>query len=75
MEAFPQTRQEEQKHLHETLRVVQDNIARYTAEVTKLSGDIEEMLEHYHDNDTEVYTMLNNSITLNDHMKRALLRN
>ena len=33
------------------------------------------MLEHYHDNDVEVWTILNNTITLNEHMKRALERN
>ena len=40
-----------------------------------MQASIDEMLEHYHDNDVEVYTMLSNTITLHDHMKRALERN
>ena len=40
-----------------------------------MQEDIDEMLEHYHDNDAEVFTILNNTITLHDHMERALKRN
>ena len=40
-----------------------------------MQADIDEMLEHFHDNDVEVLTILNNTITLHDHMKRALIRN
>lgn len=69
------SRQAEETHLENTLAVVQNNIDNYSKEVTRMNADIEEMLRHYHDNDVEVYTILNNTITMNDHMKRALERN
>lgn len=69
------SRQAEEKYLKETLAVVNDNLESLGREVSKMQADIDEMLEHYHDNDMEVYTILNNTITMHDHMKRALLRN
>lgn len=67
--------QAEENYLKETLGVVNDNIENLGREVSKMKADIDEMLEHYHDNDTEVFTILNNTITMHDHMKRALERN
>ena len=69
------SRPDEEKHLEETLAVIRDNMAEYGRQVGKMQADIDEMLEHYHDNDVEVYTILSNTITMHDHMKRALLRN
>ncbi len=66
---------EEEEHLKRTLEVVHRNVEAYGREVSKMKADIDEMLEHYHDNDMEVLTILNNTITLHDHMKRALARN
>ena len=66
---------EEEAHLEEVLSIVKENISSYSGQVEKMQADIDEMLEHYHDNDAEVYTILNNTITLHDHMKRALERN
>ncbi len=40
-----------------------------------MQEDIDEMLAHYHDNDVEVFTILNNTVTMHTHMKRALERN
>ncbi|HJA92947.1 MAG TPA: AAA family ATPase [Candidatus Eisenbergiella merdipullorum] len=70
-----QERRKEEAHLEETLAVVRANVETYSAEVSRMKGDIDEMLEHFHDNDVEVLTILNNTITLHDHMKRALERN
>ncbi len=69
------SRKEEEAHLEEVLSVVKENVSSYSGQVDKMQADIDEMLEHYHDNDAEVYTILNNTITLHDHMKRALERN
>ncbi len=69
------SRREEEAHLEETLAVVRSNVESYGREVSKMKADIDEMLDHYHDNDAEVYIILNNTITLHDHMKRALIRN
>ena len=69
------SRQDEEKHLEETLDVVRSNMEEYGRQVRDMQADIDEMLEHYHDNDFETYTILTNTITLHDHMKRALQRN
>ena len=66
---------DEEKHLEETLAVIHDNMEEYGRQVRDMQADINEMLEHYHDNDVEVYTILSNTITMHDHMKRALMRN
>lgn len=68
-------RKREEAHLSETLAVVRVNVESYRSEVSRMQADIDEMLEHFHDNDVEVLTILNNTITLHDHMKRALIRN
>lgn len=69
------SRQAEEQYLRQTLAIVQDNLVHYGKEVARMQEDIDEMLAHYHDNDVEVLTILNNTVTLHDHMKRALLRN
>lgn len=65
----------ENEYLEKTLAIVRENVENYSKEVSRMSAEIDEMLAHYHDNDVEVYTILNNTITLHDHMKRALVRN
>lgn len=67
--------QDEEAYLAKTLSVVRSNVENYRKEASRMQDDIDEMLAHYHDNDTEVLTILNNTVTLHDHMKRALLRN
>jgi len=69
------SRKAEEAYLAETLRVVRDNVREYGQEIAKMQEDIDEMLEHYHDNDAEVLTILNNTVTMHTHMKRALERN
>lgn len=68
-------KESEKLYLKETLQVIEDNLKNYSSEVTRMQAEIDEMLEHYHDNDVELWTILNNTITLNDHMKRNLERN
>lgn len=69
------SREAEESYLKKTLAIVNSNMESYGREVAKMKADIDEMLQHYHDNDVEVFTILNNTITLHDHMKRALERN
>lgn len=69
------SRQAEERYLEQTLAVVRDNLDNYGREVNRMQNDIDEMLAHYHDNDVEVYTILTNTVTLHEHMKRALMRN
>lgn len=68
-------RKAEEKYLQDTLQVILKNLANYGSEVSRMQAEIDEMLEHYHDNDVELWTLLNNTITLNEHMKRAMERN
>lgn len=74
-ETFNPSRQEEENYLEKTLAIIHDNVESYSKEVSSMQESINEMLERYHDDDAEVYTMLCNTITLHEHMKRALERN
>lgn len=65
----------EEQHLKQTLEVVEHNLEHYSQETKRMQAEIDVMLEHYHDNDVELWTLLNNTITLNEHMKMALKRN
>jgi len=67
--------EDEEKHLKETLDVIHANMDSYGRQVQEMKANIDEMLEHYHDNDAEVYVILCNTITMHEHMKRALERN
>lgn len=68
-------RHSEEQYLKQTLQVVEDNLENYGRETKRMQAQIDEMLEHYHDDNAELWTLLNNTITLNEHMKMALLRN
>lgn len=67
--------QREAEYLHQTLDIVKRNVENYESEIREMSEQIEEMLQHYHDNDVEVYTQLSNTVTMRDHMQFALMRN
>ena len=69
------SREDEEKHLKETLDVIHANMDSYGRQVQEMKADIDEMLEHYHDDNAEVYVILCNTITMHDHMKQALERN
>lgn len=69
------TRQAEEEYLGKTLGIVHANVDNYGREVARMQEDIDEMLEHFHDDNPEVINLLQNTITLHDHMKRALERN
>lgn len=61
----------EQNYLKDTLRIVDEHLEKYDAEIARTQESIDEMLVHYHDNDVELWTLLNNTITINEHMKRS----
>ena len=67
--------QREEKYLNRTLDIVKRNVENYESEIREMSDQIEEMLQHYHDNDVEVYTQMSNTVTMRDHMQSALKRN
>lgn len=68
-------RRAEEGYLGKTLAIVHANVDNYGREVSRMQEDIDEMLEHFHDDNPEVINLLQNTITLHDHMKRALERN
>ena len=68
-------RMEEEVYLKDTLKVIENNIANYEAQTAQMQEEIQEMLDHYHSNDVELYTSLTNTITMQENMKRALRRN
>ena len=67
--------QQEEEYLNRTLDIVKRNVENYESEIREMSDQIEEMLQHYHDNDVEVYTQMSNTVTMRDHMQSALKRN
>lgn len=67
--------QREEEYLNQTLDIVKRNVENYESEIREMSDQIEEMLQHYHDNDVEVYTQMSNTVTMRDHMQSALMRN
>lgn len=69
------SREDEEKHLKETLDVIRANMDSYGHQVQTMREDIDEMLEHFHDDNPELINLLENTMTLHDHMKRALERN
>ena len=69
------SRKLEEQHLEECLKVINQNIERYEAQTAKMSAEIQDMYERYHDNDPEIYTELSNTITMNESVKTALFKN
>ena len=69
------SRQDEEKHLKKTLSVIHTNMDSYGTQVRQMREEIDVMLEHFHDDNPELINMLENTMTLHDHMARALYRN
>ena len=69
------SRGDEIRYLEETLKVVKANTEEYSRQTAQMQEDIDDMLAHYHDNDVESLTDLNNTVTLYEHMKAALAHN
>ena len=69
------SRKAEEQYLEKTLAVVRDNVENYGRDAGRMQEEIDEMLEHYHDGDVELWTLLNNTITFHENTKRALERN
>ena len=68
-------RKDEEAYLQETLQVIRNNIETYENEMARMQEEIDEMLDHYHDNDVEIYTALSNTVTMRDNMKHVFEKN
>ena len=62
-------------NLEKTLQVIRNNMENYGRDVAGMRAQIDEMLEHFHDDNPELINQLENTITMHDHLKRALERN
>lgn len=69
------SRQAEEENLIRTLQIIRNNMHNYGAEVSRMREEIDEMLDHFHDDNPELINLLENTITMHDHLKRALERN
>lgn len=69
------TRQDEEHFLEQALSVIRDNVESYGAQVDSMGAEIDDMLDHFHDDNPELINALENLTTLHQHMKRALERN
>ena len=69
------SRQAEEAFLERTLSIIRSNLENYGEQVRKMKGEIDEMLDHFHDDNPELINLLENSLTLHDHLKRVVERN
>ena len=69
------SRQAEERYLAKTLAVVCSNVEKYGRDVGRMREEIDTILAHFHDDNPELINQLENTITMHDHMKRALERN
>ncbi len=69
------SRQEEEKHLQETLEIIEENVKTYREQVSTLRSSIDEMLDHFHDDNPELINELENADTMYAFMSRTLERN
>ncbi len=69
------SRKDEEAFLAQTLSVIHDNLNYYGEKVDSMRKEIDEMLDHFHDDNPELINLLENSITLHDQMKHVLERN
>ncbi len=66
---------QEEAHLTRTLAVIEHNLTEYGQEVSRLRQEIDDMLDHFHDDNPELINTLENTMTRYDNLKRALERN
>ena len=69
------SREAEEQHLKETLTVVRENVEKYGAEVSGLRSSIDDMLNHFHDDNPELINELENADTMYRFLKKTLERN
>lgn len=69
------SRQAEEAFLEQTLDVIRTNLENYGSQVSRMREEIDDMLDHFHDDNPELINLLENSMTLYEQMKRALERN
>ena len=69
------SRQAEEQYLARTLKVIHNNIENYGRDVARMRTQIDDMQEHFHDDNPELINTLENTMTLHDSLYRALERN
>lgn len=66
---------DEERHLKSCVELIKSNIDKYRKQTEEMDASIKDMYEHYHSDSTEMYTELSNTITMNDSVKRILMKN
>ena len=69
------SREVEEANLADTLSVIQHNIRTYGKDVSAMREEIDDMLEHFHDDNPELINTLENTMTMHENLKRALEHN
>lgn len=68
-------RYEEEKHLERTLRVIDDNIARYSAEFARISAETKELYDNYRSSNPELHNDLVVGLDIKSQTERILNKN
>jgi DNA helicase-2/ATP-dependent DNA helicase PcrA len=69
------SRQAEEQYLAQTLEVIHNNVTNYGRDVARMRAEIDDMLEHFHDDNPELINTLENTMTMHDSLYRALGKN
>ncbi len=69
------SRQAEEQYLTRTLKVIHNNVETYGRDVARMRAEIDDMLDHFHDDNPELINTLENTMTMHDSLHRALERN
>lgn len=69
------SRQAEEQYLAQTLEVIRNNVENYGRDVARMRAEIDDMLDHFHDDNPELINTLENTMTMHDSLYRALERN
>lgn len=73
---YPGTsRQAEEANLSNTLAVIHHNIESYGCDVRRMRDEIDDMVEHFHDDNPELINTLENTVMMYENLSRALERN
>ena len=75
MNDFSTDRDYEEKHLEGVKKTIYKNCEKLKAQIDDQADTIEKLSESYHDGDTEVWTILNNTIVLQEADKRSYEKN
>lgn len=70
------TSRRHEEHYYDSLKkIIRENVERSKASTDAMRADIETMRDQYHDGDVEIWTTLNNTITMYENEMKSLQKN